>query len=149
MQITGSKVTIGTNVEHTDKVESIHILSATQNNTQVNMQPQVTNSSESVSNSGQAESSFFRPVYFNKSKEAVSKVDLCRVVMSLLESGCFVDASGCRSRQEDVFAALGQMLNSDFHNYDKTLSEGRKKKLPITIFENLEKAFMQYESDKE
>lgn len=139
MEVKGN-VTIGTYNENPITVVA-------QNNTKVNVQPQMgvnpSDSTEPKSNSTVDS----RPVYFNK--DAVAKVDLCRVIMALREAGAFIDGAGQKSRQKDVFAAFSKILNTDLSNYDKALSEGRKKKLPITVFDHLENAFKQYESDKE
>ena len=121
-------------------------LNATQNNTEVHIQPQVASTRETDVKAEPYAAEGFRPVYFNE--KAVTNIDFYRTIMGLLESGAFVDGVGKKSRQKDVFAALGKAFNTDFSNFEKSLSEGRKKKLPVTIFENLEKKFLEYESNK-
>lgn len=119
-------------------------VNATQNNTEVHIQPQVTATTGANDENKPFAAEGFNPVYFNE--DAVTNIDFCRAVMGLLEAGAFVNGVGQKSFQKDVFAALGKALNHDFSNYDKTLSEGRKKKFPITIFEYLETKFKEYES---
>ena len=58
--------------------------------------------------------------------------------------GCGVHTSRVKRSSKRI----GKAFNTDFSNFEKSLSEGRKKKLPVTIFENLEKKFLEYESNK-
>lgn len=133
MQITGSKVTIGTNVEHTDKVVSTHILSATQNNTQVNMQPQV---SAPVADTGESSAHKIR---FNGKRG--NKINLYRVIAALHLHGFFQSEVGGPVDQKDVFEAFGNMLGEDFSKYQKDMSQGKlhddDSKVASEIFENL------------
>ena len=76
------------------------------------------------------------------------KVNLFRVVIALHKLGFFVDKTGSAPDQEDVFQAFGDMLGKDYSKYSKDLSEASKKKNEVTIFEELEEAFREYEEDK-
>lgn len=77
------------------------------------------------------------------------KVNLFRVVIALHKLGFFVDKAGIAPDQEDVFKAFGDMLGKDYSKYYKDLSEASKKKNEITIFQELEKAFAEYEEEKD
>ena len=76
------------------------------------------------------------------------KVNLFRVVIALHKLGFFVDKSGCQANQKDVFDAFGEALGMDFSKFHKNLSEASKKKSEVTIFQQLERAFNEYEEDK-
>ena len=76
------------------------------------------------------------------------KVNLFRVVIALHKLGFFVDKTGSAPDQEDVFQAFGDMLGKDYSKYYKDLSEASKKKNEVTIFQELEQAFAEYEEDK-
>lgn len=76
------------------------------------------------------------------------KVNLFRVVIALHKLGFFVDKAGSAPDQEDVFQAFGDMLGKDYSKYYKDLSEASKKKNEVTIFQELEQAFAEYEEDK-
>lgn len=76
------------------------------------------------------------------------KVNLFRVVFALHKLGFFVDKAGSAPDQEDVFQAFGDMLGKDYSKYFKDLSEASKKKNEVTIFQELEQAFAEYEEDK-
>ena len=77
------------------------------------------------------------------------KVNLFRVIIALHKLGFFVDKTGIAPDQEDVFKAFGDMLGKDYSKYYKDLSEASKKKNEVTIFQELEKAFREYEDEKE
>ena len=76
------------------------------------------------------------------------KVNLFRVVIALHKLGFFVDKTGSAPDQEVVFQAVGDMLGMDYSKYYKDLSEASKKKNEVTIFQELEQAFVEYEEDK-
>lgn len=76
------------------------------------------------------------------------KVNLFRVVIALHKLGFFVDKTGSAPDQEDVFQAFGDMLGKDYSKYYNDLSEASKKKNEITIFQELEQAFAEYEEQK-
>lgn len=139
MHITGSKVTIGTNVEHTDKVVSTHILSATQNNTQVNMQPQV---SAPVADTG--ESSAYK-IRLNDKKG--NSVNLYRVIAAMHAHGFFKSELGGPVDQQDVFAAFANMLGDPFKDYHKNISQGKRNNhdsdAATEIFDFLKKEFIE------
>lgn len=76
------------------------------------------------------------------------KTNLYRTIIALHELGFFVDKSGCQANQKDVFDAFGEALGMDFSKFHKNLSEASKKKSEVTIFQQLERAFNEYEEDK-
>ena len=76
------------------------------------------------------------------------KVNLFRVVIALHKLGFFVDKTGSAPAQEDIFQAFGDMLGKDYSKYYKDLSEASKKKNEVTIFQELERAFSEYEEQK-
>ena len=76
------------------------------------------------------------------------KTNLYRTIIALHELGFFVDKSGCQANQKDVFDAFGAALGMDFSKFHKNLSEASKKKSEVTIFQQLERAFNEYEEDK-
>ena len=86
------------------------------------------------------------PITLNPKKGM--KVNLFRVVIALHKLGFFVDKTGSAPDQEDVFQAFGDMLGKDYSKYYKDLSEASKKKNEITIFQELEQAFAEYEEQK-
>lgn len=77
-----------------------------------------------------------------------TKINLYRVIMAMHQLGFFVDKTGHQAKQKDVFKAFGEMLGADFSKYYKDISEASKKKGDITIFEELERAFKEYEEEK-
>ena len=76
------------------------------------------------------------------------KTNLYRTIIALHELGFFVDKSGCQANQKDVFEAFGEALRMDFSKFHKNLSEASKKKNEVTIFQQLERAFLEYEEQK-
>ncbi len=68
--------------------------------------------------------------------------------MAMHQLGFFVDKTGHQAKQKGVFKAFGEMLGADFSKYYKDISEASKKKGDITIFEELERAFKEYEEEK-
>lgn len=76
------------------------------------------------------------------------KTNLYRTIIALHELGFFVDKSGCQANQKDVFEALGEALGMDFSKFHKNLLEASKKKNEVTIFQQLERAFNEYEECK-
>ena len=76
------------------------------------------------------------------------KTNLYRTIIALHELGFFVDKSGCQANQKDVFEALGEALGMDFSKFHKNLSEASKKKNEVAIFQQLERAFLEYEEQK-
>lgn len=144
MQITGSKVTIGTNVEHTDKVESIHILSATQNNTQVNVQPQVQTVQASDDNSSvkqNVSSSAKGKLYFEG-----NKTDFARVINAGILKHCFRHKDGTIATQEEVFTAFSEAFNVDFTYYSRLLNHtrGLDESTNGKVFDSLKDLYIKY-----
>lgn len=129
MQILNGTVNIGTNIGHADLVDA--------------SQKQVIISNESQSPKGAAGQS---RITLNPKKG--TKVNLFRVIIALHKLGFFVDKTGNIPNQEDVFNAFGDMLGKDYSKYCKDLSEASKKKNEVTIFQELEKAFAEYEEGK-
>lgn len=98
---------------------------------------------DSRSDSGESSENL---VYLNSARG--TKINLYRVIMAMHQFGFFVDKSGRQAMQKDVFKAFGEMLGADFSKYCKDISEASKKKGDITIFEELERAFQEYEEGK-
>ena len=76
------------------------------------------------------------------------KTNLYRTIIALHELGFFVDKSGRQANQKDVFDAFGEALGMDFSKFHKNLSEASKKKSEVTIFQEMETAFADYEAQK-
>lgn len=129
MQILSGTVNIGTNIGHADVVD------ASQKQVIINKEPH--SSKEEVKQS----------IITLNSKKGM-KVNLFRVIIALHKLGFFVDKTGNAPDQEDVFKAIGDMLGKDYSKYYKDLSEASKKKNEVTIFQELENAFQEYEADK-
>ena len=129
MQILSGTVNIGTNIGHADVVD------ASQKQVIINKEPQYSK--------GEVNQNM---ITLNSKKGM--KVNLFRVVIALHKLGFFVDKTGNVPDQEDVFKAIGDMLGKDYSKYYKDLSEASKKKNDVTIFQELEEAFREYEEDK-
>ena len=114
-------------------------VNAVQSNTQNNNE--VVAESTSSNNIGER-----KDVTLNSAKGF--KTNLYRTIIALHELGFFVDKSGCQANQKDVFDAFGETLGMDFSKFHKNLSEASKKKSEVTIFQQLERAFNEYEEDK-
>ncbi len=129
MQILSGTVNIGTNIGHADVVDA--------------SQKQVIINKDLQSSKGEVNQNM---ITLNSKKGM--KVNLFRVVIALHKLGFFVDKTGNVPDQEDVFKAIGDMLGKDYSKYYKDLSEASKKKGEVTIFQELEQAFTEYEEDK-
>ena len=129
MQILSGTVNIGTNIGHADVVDA--------------SQKQVIINKDLQSSKGEVNQNM---ITLNSKKGM--KVNLFRVVIALHKLGFFVDKTGSAPDQEDVFQAFGDMLGKDYSKYYKDLSEASKKKNEITIFQELEQAFAEYEEQK-
>ena len=129
MQILSGTVNIGTNIGHADVVDA--------------SQKQVIINKDLQSSKGEVNQNM---ITLNSKKGM--KVNLFRVVIALHKLGFFVDKTGNVPDQEDVFKAIGDMLGKDYSKYYKDLSEASKKKNEVTIFQELENAFQEYEADK-
>lgn len=129
MQILSGTVNIGTNIGHADVVDA--------------SQKQVIINKDLQSSKGEVNQNM---ITLNSKKGM--KVNLFRVVIALHKLGFFVDKTGNVPDQEDVFKAIGDMLGKDYSKYYKDLSEASKKKNEVTIFQELERAFAEYEADK-
>lgn len=68
------------------------------------------------------ESGTQRPIRLNPDAE---KIDFIRVINAMCEYGFFTTPSGVKAYKKDVFAALGTLLNENFYNYQKNLSESK------------------------
>ena len=76
------------------------------------------------------------------------KINFFRVIKALCLEGFFVDQSGCKADEKDVFAAFGQALGEDFSDYGQNLTESRKhNSIPshTNIFTSLSDSFADYE----
>ena len=56
------------------------------------------------------------------SKERGRRLDMIRVINSIIELGFFTDENGRKSNKKDVFVVLGHAMNVDFSNYSHDLS---------------------------
>ena len=56
------------------------------------------------------------------SKERGRRLDMIRVINSIIELGFFTDENGRKSNKKDVFIVLGYAMNVDFSNYSHDLS---------------------------
>lgn len=130
MQILSGTVNIGTNIDHADVVDA--------------SQKQVIINKDQQSSKGEVNQNM---ITLNPKKGM--KVNLFRVVIALHKLGFFVDKTGNVPDQEDVFKAIGDMLEKDYSKYYKDLSEASKKKNEVTIFQELERAFREYEEQKD
>lgn len=130
MQILSGTVNIGTNIGHADVVDA--------------SQKQVIINKDIQSSKGEVNQNM---ITLNSKKGM--KVNLFRVVIALHKLGFFVDKTGNVPDQEDVFKAIGDMLGKDYSKYYKDLSEASKKKGEVTIFQELERAFREYEEQKD
>lgn len=76
------------------------------------------------------------------------KIDVCRVIIALLENGFFTDNSGANPTQKEVFEAFGKMLGADFSDFQKNLSQSRlcnnDSDAPTCIFDQLKATIEEY-----
>lgn len=86
-------------------------------------------------------------VLINRS-DKISKTDLYRVITALYQRGAFKSSDGKELTKKRVFNAFEKMLGDDFGNYENYLSSGSNKKGDVTIFKELEAAFLRSEDDK-
>ena len=56
------------------------------------------------------------------SKERGRRLDMIRVINSIVELGFFNDVNGRKSNKKDVFIVLGHAMNVDFSNFHNDLS---------------------------
>lgn len=56
------------------------------------------------------------------SKERGRRLDMIRVINSIVELGFFNDENGRKSNKKDVFIVLGHAMNVDFSNFHNDLS---------------------------
>lgn len=78
-----------------------------------------------------------------------TKLNFFRVVKALCEQGFFVDASGAKADDKEVFEALSSALGEDFSDYSGHLSEGlnhHKLDTRSEIFQTLRDAYEAYET---
>ncbi|MBQ2330879.1 MAG: hypothetical protein II383_00560 [Bacteroidales bacterium] len=77
-----------------------------------------------------------------------TKLNFFRVIKALCDQGFFVDASGAKADDKDVFEALSPALNDDFSDYSGHLSEGlnhHKLDTRSEIFQKLRDTYEAYE----
>lgn len=86
-------------------------------------------------------------VLINRS-DKFSKIDLFRVITALYQCGAFKSSDGKKLTKKRVFKAFEKMLGDDFGNYENDLSAGSNKKGEVTIFKELEAAFVRSEDNK-
>jgi hypothetical protein len=79
-----------------------------------------------------------------------TKLNFFRVIKALCDQGFFVDATGAKADDKDVFEALSPALNDDFSDYSGHLSEGlnhHKLDTRSEIFQKLRDTYEAYEMD--
>lgn len=79
-----------------------------------------------------------------------TKLNFFRVIKALCDQGFFLDASGAKADDKDVFEALSPALNDDFSDYSGHLSEGlnhHKLDTRSEIFQKLRDTYEAYEMD--
>ena len=79
-----------------------------------------------------------------------SKIKLFRVIIALLESGIITNKNGDKPTQEEIFSAFGQMLGTDFTDFQNHLSMGSKSdpETSASVFDDLKEKYLQYEDRK-
>lgn len=79
-----------------------------------------------------------------------SKIKLFRVIIALLESGIITNKNGDKPTQEEIFSAFGQMLGTDFTDFQNHLSMGSKSdpETSASVFDDLKQKYLQYEDRK-
>ena len=134
--INNGPVQIGTNIEHVDGIDNRHltIVNPVQPEEQQQTAPPASVVVSSVRLSGK------------KSK----KLQFFRVVKALCDEGFFVDTTGAKANDKDVFEALAAAFGDNFTDYTQHLSEGLNHNSPderAKIFSVLEEAYRDYEED--
>lgn len=118
-------------------------INAQQNNTQFNSETQLCCQQEEQPDKQTP------PAKISLNPRKGTRIDLFRVIIALQKSGFFLDKTGCKATQKDVFAAFGSMLGEDFSKFQKNLSEASKHNndSPVSteIFDILKAAFEAYE----
>ena len=134
MQVLGT-VNIGQNIENAQNCEINNFQNSSQHKSIIDSQPQITTPTETYN---QAFGSEVKPIRLNPD---IDKINFIRVINAMCEYGFFVTPAGTKAYKKDVFAALGTLLNENFSNYQKNLSEskGVNNDSPATtkIFEDL------------
>jgi hypothetical protein len=129
-------VSIGTNIEHVEGVDNRHLTIV--NQVVPEEQPQ----------SASPETPAPSQVHLNTKRS--TKLNFFRVIKALCDQGFFVDASGAKADDKDVFEALSPALNDDFSDYSGHLSEGlnhHKLDTRSEIFQKLRDTYEAYEMD--
>ncbi len=72
-----------------------------------------------------------------------NKINLYKVIYSLIHNDFFVNEHGQQPNQKEVFHAFGEMLGTNFENFQKDLSEGAKRKTDgvKSVFASLEETW--------
>ena len=75
------------------------------------------------------------------SKERGRRLDIIRIINTIIELGFFVDENGRKSSKKDVFAVFGHAMNMDLSNYHNDLSsslaDSTSMKKHLKIFEDM------------
>lgn len=90
---------------------------------------------------------FSRKVKFNNKRG--NKINLYKIIYALVHNGFFVNEDGQQPNQKDVFIAFGEMLGTNFENFQKDLSEGAKRKTTEnkSVFASLEETWEHHLDD--
>jgi len=79
------------------------------------------------------------------------KVNLCRVIMALQQSGYFKNANGGEATQDDVFSAFGEILECDLSDFNNRIYAGSQHNNGSTastrVFDLLKERYVQYEEN--
>lgn len=97
-------------------------VNAQQNNTQFNTENRIGEPSNGDKAETDKEQQKTKPIRLNPD---IDKIDFIRVINAMCEYGFFTTLSGVKAYKKDVFAALGTLLNENFSNYQKNLSESK------------------------
>lgn len=79
-------------------------------------------SQENASGTQAGNSTVAESIRLNKD---ISKIDFIRIINAMCECAFFTTTAGTKANKKDVFAAMGKMLDIDFSNFHKNLSESK------------------------
>lgn len=120
-------------------------VNAQQNNTQFNTENRIVEPLNGNKAETDKEQPKTKPIRLNPD---IDKIDFIRVINAMCEYGFFTTPAGTKAYKKDVFAALGILLDENFSNYQKNLSESRgvNNDSPATtkIFEDLRDIALHY-----
>lgn len=117
-------------------------INAQQNNTQFNLDSEVAKGTDGKEEKG-------RKIRFVAAKG--QKVNLCRVIMALQQSGYFKNANGGEATQDDVFSAFGEILGCNLSDFSNRIYAGSLHNNGSTastrVFDLLKERYVQYEEN--